>query len=132
MLSIEIWWRMLRFTMISVSTPSTIPSIDRKAIGFFKDELNSLPMQQFVGLCPKCYTFLCTGKVSNNMLQYTNQAEKKTAKGVKRKVKYAHLHLEHYLDALRNFHTYLSTEPGQVYPAYFAHSSHVQGRLDSI
>ena len=44
----------------------------------------------------------------NNMLQLTNPVEKKTSKGVKRRVKDAHLHLEHYLDALfGNFHTYL-------------------------
>ena len=81
--------------------------MNHKAIGFFKDELNSVPRLQFVGLRPKCYAFLCTGKVSNNMLQHTNPVEKKTAKGVKRRVKNAHLHFEHYLDTLRNFRTYL-------------------------
>ena len=45
---------------------------NRKALGFFKDELNSVAMQQFVGLRPKCYAFLCTGKVSNNVLQHAN------------------------------------------------------------
>ena len=59
---------------------------NRKALGVFKDELNSVPMQQFVGLRPKCYAFLCTGKVSNNMLQQINSVEKKTTKGVKRQV----------------------------------------------
>ena len=98
---------------------STIPSIalNRKALGFFKDELNSMPMQQFVGLRPKCYAFLCM--VSNNMPQQTNPVEKKTAKGVKRWAKDAHLQS-------------LSTEPDQVYPAHCAHSSRLQGRLDSI
>ena len=81
--------------------------MNRKAIGFFKDELNSVPMQQFVGLRPKCYAFLCTGKVSNSMLQHTNPVEKKTSNGVKRKAKDAHLHFEHYMDAHRNFQTYL-------------------------
>ena len=57
-------------------------AMNRKAIGFFKDELNSVHMQQFAGLRPKCYAFLCTGKVSNNMLQHTNPVEKKTAKDV--------------------------------------------------
>ena len=82
-------------------------AMNRKGIGFFKDELNSVPMQQFVGLRPKCYTFLCTGKVSNNLLQHTNPVEKKTAKGVKRMVMDAHLHFEYYLDTLKNFHTNL-------------------------
>ena len=89
---------MLQLTMISVRPPS---------LGFFKDELNSVPMQQFVGLRPKCYAFLCTGKASNNLLQHTNLVGKKTAMGVKRWVKDAHLHFAHYLDALNNFHTYL-------------------------
>ena len=42
---------------------------NRRALGFFKDELNSLPMQEFV--VPKCYAFLCTGKVDKNVLQHT-------------------------------------------------------------
>ena len=78
----------------------------RTAIGYFKDELNSVPMQQFVSLRPKCYAFLCTGKVSTNMLQHINPVEK-IAKCVKRAVKDARLHFEHYLDTLRNFRTYL-------------------------
>ena len=81
--------------------------MNHKAIGFFKDELNSVPMQQFVGLRPKCYAFLCTGNVSNNVLPHTNPVEEKTIKGVKRRVKDAHLHFAYYLDALNNFHTYL-------------------------
>ena len=34
---------------------------NRRALGFFKDELNSIPMKEFVGLILKCYAFLCTG-----------------------------------------------------------------------
>ena len=82
-------------------------TVNHKAIRFFKDELNSVPMQKFVGLSPKYYAFLCTGNVCNNMLQHTNPVEKKTAKGVKRRVKDADLHFEYYLDAHKNFHTYL-------------------------
>ena len=41
---------------------------NREALGFFKDELNSVPMREFVVLCPKCYAFLCTGKVNKNIL----------------------------------------------------------------
>ena len=77
-------------------------AMNRKTIGFFKDELNWVPMQQFVGLRPKCNAFLCT-----NMLQHTNPVENKTAKGVKRRVKDANVHFEYYLDALKNVHTYL-------------------------
>ena len=103
-------------------------AMNRKAIGFFKDELNSVHMHQFVGLRPKCYAFLCTGKVSNNMLQHTNPVEKKTAKDVKRWVKDAHLHFGHYLDALKNFHAYLCRQN----LAYCAHSPYVQGMPESI
>ena len=45
---------------------------------FFKDELNSIPMEEFVGLGPKCYAFLCTGKVDRNVLQHAGPVEKKT------------------------------------------------------
>ena len=41
---------------------------NRKALGVFKDELNSIPMKEFVGLGPKCYAFLCTGKVDRNIV----------------------------------------------------------------
>ena len=33
-----------------------------KALGFFKDELNSVSMQKFVGLRPKCSTFHYRGE----------------------------------------------------------------------
>ena len=76
---------------------------NRKALGFFKNELNSVHMREFVGLRPKCYAFLCADKVDKNVLQRTRHVEKKTAKGVKRKVKDDHLHFVHYLDALHSF-----------------------------
>ena len=72
---------------------------NRKALGFFKDELNSVPMREFVGLC--------TGKMCNNTFQHTKPVEKKTAKSVKRNVKYDHLHFEHYLGALCSFQSYV-------------------------
>ena len=36
---------------------------NKKAFGYFKDELNSVPMEELVGLRPKCYAFKCTGKI---------------------------------------------------------------------
>ena len=81
-----------------------------KALGFFKDELDSVPMQEFVGLQPKCYDFLCTGKVDKNVLQRTRPVEKKTAIGVKRKVEDDHLHFAHYLDTLRSFKSYVCNQ----------------------
>ena len=83
---------------------------DRKALGFFKDELNSIPMKEFVRLTPKCYAFLCTGKVNRNIVQHSRPVEKKIAKGVKRKVKDEHLHFIHYLDALHSFQTFVSNQ----------------------
>ena len=79
---------------------------NRKALGFFKDELNSVPMREFDGLRPKCYAFLCTGNVDKNVLQ-PRPVEKKTAKDEKHKVKDDHLHFAHYFDVLRSFKSYV-------------------------
>ena len=75
---------------------------NRKALGFFKDELNYMPMQEFVGLRPKCFAFLCTGNVDKNVLRHTRPVEKKTAKVVKHKV-----HFAHYLNTLHRFQSYV-------------------------
>ena len=80
---------------------------NRKALGLFKDELNSVPMREFVGLRPTCYAFLCTVKVDKKILRHTRLVEKKTTKGVKRKVKDDHLHFTHYLGVLRSFKSYV-------------------------
>ena len=37
---------------------------NRKALDFFKDELNSVLMQEFVGLRLKCYAMLCYARRS--------------------------------------------------------------------
>ena len=70
-------------------------AMNRKTLGFFKDELNSLPVQQLVGLRSKGYGFLCTGKMGNSIFQHTNPVRKKTAKGVKHWVKDADLQFAH-------------------------------------
>ena len=80
---------------------------NKKALGFFKDELNSISMEEFVGLRPKCYAFKCTGKVAKSVVQHFRPVEKKTAKGVKRKVKDDHLHFQHYLDTFKNFQSFV-------------------------
>ena len=72
-----------------------------KALGLFKDVLNSVPMQQFVGLRPKCYAFLCAVKVSNNVFPHTNLVEKKTASNVGRRMLTCILHTIW----THNFHT---------------------------
>ena len=48
-----------------------------------------------------------TGKVDRNVVQHTKLVEKKTAKGIKRKVKEEYLHYNHYLDALKNFQSFV-------------------------
>ena len=96
----EIWMMMSRYDFSEY--PLDHPLYDtsnRKALGFYEDELNSV--REFVGLRPKCYAFLCMGKVDKNVLQHN--VEKKTAKDVKRKMKDGHLHLAHYLDVLRSY-----------------------------
>ena len=64
-------------------------------------------MREFVRLRRKCYAFLCTGKVDKNALQHARPVKKKTAKGVKRKVKDDHLHFAQYLDVLHSFKSYV-------------------------
>ena len=96
--------------------------MNRNALGFFKDELNSGPLQQFVGLRPKCYAFLRTGKVNNNVFQHTNPVEKKTATGVKRWTKDTRLQFCTLLGHTQQLsYISLSTERDQVYTAHCAH-----------
>ena len=83
---------------------------NRKALGFFKDELNSIPMKEVDGLRPECYAFLCAGKVDRNLVQHSRVVEKKIAKGVKRKGKDKHLHFTHYLVALHSFQAFVSKQ----------------------
>ena len=106
--STRIWLLMQLIDMISASIPLIILFMTHhEALGFFKDELISVPMQEFVGLLPKYYAFHCVGKVDKNVLEQARPVEKKTAKGVKRKVKDDPLHFAHYLDTLRSFKSYV-------------------------
>ena len=75
---------------------------NKKVIGKFKDELNSIPLEEQVGLRPKCYSLLFKGKVKDNVIEHTNPEEKQTAKGTKESVKKAHLRHEHYKHDLFN------------------------------
>ena len=43
-------------------------------------------MEEFVGFRPKCYAFKHAGKVAGNKLVHSSAVEKKTAKGVKRRM----------------------------------------------
>ena len=46
--------------------------------------------------------------MDKNVIDHTRSVEKKTAKGVKCKVKDNHLHFAHYLDVLHSFKSYVS------------------------
>ena len=78
---------------------------NRKKIGLFTDELNSLCLEEFVGLRPKSYSIKFRGKVKNNAIVHLNEDVKKVAKGTKYGVKERHLRHAHYLDALHNWKT---------------------------
>ena len=75
-------------------------NLNKKSIGKFKDELNSIPMVEFIGLRPKCYSLLFYGIVKDNVLISTELLEKQTAKGVKKSVKERHRRHKHYKKTL--------------------------------
>ena len=60
---------------------------NRKVIGKFKDEMNGIGLQEFVGCLPKCYSLLYTGQVKKNVLKDNDVHEKATAKGTKKCVR---------------------------------------------
>ena len=70
--------------------------VNKKVIGKFKDELNSLTLNEFIGLGPKCYSLQFLGEVKKNVVTKTSQQEKQIAKAVKESVKNAHLRHHHY------------------------------------
>ena len=73
---------------------------NKKAIGYFKDELNSLPLEEYVGLHSKCYSLKFHGEVKDNIVVHSSPVEKATAAGVKKHVKENHLRHQHYLKTL--------------------------------
>ena len=72
---------------------------NKKVIGLFKDELHSLPLEEFIGLRPKCYSLRFRGKVKDNEIVNMNPVNKKAAKGTKYAVQ-EHLNHGHYRAAL--------------------------------
>ena len=79
---------------------------NKKVIGKFKDELNGLPLEEFVGLRAKCYSLRYYGKVENNIVEHENASEMQKAKGTKECVKEAHLRHTHYKECVKNHKTY--------------------------
>ena len=78
---------------------------NKKAIGKFKDELNSLSMEEFAGVLPKCYSILYLGKVKDNHIQNLDPAAKQTANGTKEGVKKQYLKHVQYIEVLINLST---------------------------
>ena len=76
--------------------PPNHPNFDprnKKVIGKFKDELNGLPLEEFIGVLPKCYS-----------LQYREHdkvKEKQAAKGSTHEAKKRFLRHEHYCSTLQ-------------------------------
>ena len=68
-------------------THSPVSTTNKKLIGKFKDELNSLPLEEFIGLRPKCYSLKYSREVKNNTIVNTDPVEKQTPKGTKQSVK---------------------------------------------
>ena len=60
---------------------------NKKVVGKFKDELSGIPLGEFCGCAPKCYSLQFTGRVKDNRIIDTDQHEKPTAKGTKSRVK---------------------------------------------
>ena len=75
-------------------------SKNKKVIGCFKDELHSLPLEEFIGLRPKSYSLKFRGKVKDGMIVDMKEYEKQVAKGTKKKVKDRFLRHEHYREVL--------------------------------
>ena len=78
---------------------------NKKIIGKFKDELNSVNLEEFIGLRSKCYSLLFRGEVKKNKVKHRNMTSKQTAKGTKKSVKKAHLIHKHFRDTQKNLST---------------------------
>ena len=79
---------------------SNYDPINKKLIGKMKDELQSMILEEFVGLRPKCYSLLSRGSVKDNVIQDMDFHHSSTSKGVQKEVKKVHLRHYHYKDSL--------------------------------
>ena len=77
-------------------------TLHKKEIGKFKDELNGMTLEEYIGLRPKCYSLLYRGEVKNNKIKNKKPAQKQTAKGTKSSVKKALLRHHHYKQSVNN------------------------------
>ena len=73
---------------------------NKKVIGKFKDELNGMTLEEFVGLRAKCYSLLFRGVVKDNIVIHMYVSEKQIAKGTKKCVKKKYLRHHHFKTVL--------------------------------
>ena len=73
---------------------------NKKVIGKFKDELNSLTIEEAAGICAKMYSLQYRGHVKDNVVVHDNINCKKTAKGVKTGVKERFLSHQLFVDCI--------------------------------
>ena len=78
---------------------------NKKVIGKFKDEMNGIILEEFIGLRPKCYSLLFLGKVEDNVIKDYKLREKQKSKGIKEKVKQIHLRHRHFKKCLIDLDT---------------------------
>ena len=79
--------------------------VNKKVIGKFKDELNSLTGEEFYGLLPKCYSILYLGEVKRNTLLHLDPTEKQAVKGTKEAVKKRYIQHSNFADVHANLST---------------------------
>ena len=85
------------FSEYTFNHPNYDPK-NKKVIGKFKDELNGMSMEEFLGLRPKSYSILFIGFVKDNIVKHMDYAQYQKAKGTKKE----HLNHELYRDILKN------------------------------
>ena len=83
---------------------------NKKVIGRMKDEMNSLSLTEFIGLCAKSYSLLFNGLVKDNIIVDLIVRESQKTKGIKEAVKKKHLRHEHFKDSLFNLKTITVTQ----------------------
>ena len=81
--------------------------VNKKVIGKFKDELNSMILQGFIGLCPKSYSLEYFGFVKDNKIVDLDVHESQKNKGTKEAVKKAHLRHKHFTECLECLKTFV-------------------------
>ena len=80
-------------------------NMNKKVIGKFKDELNGRPLEEFIGVLPKCYILLFHGEVKDTKVVHERLVEKQTAKGTTKSVKKRYLRHKHYKNTLQKLDT---------------------------